>query len=208
MSNSTLPSALIEKILWDLPTKELVRTSILSKEWRYFWTEIPKVAFREEVFDDELTTSDEILMDNVDEDEDATNIDLFKYLPLIEHLTLCYFGGGALRQALAASLVHLKSVYLESRCLLEEDWLRSLVLIIRSSPNLEKLKLQEGVNFCDTQPEFEFVKFIMANSPVLKTLRLKVYGIDEELKLLSLEHAPHASPMVEIIGDCWRWSMT
>ncbi|XP_071703504.1 F-box/FBD/LRR-repeat protein At1g13570-like [Rutidosis leptorrhynchoides] len=51
-SVSTLPSVLIENILWRLPTEEVVRASILSKEWRYRWTQIPKVSFSEDLFNE------------------------------------------------------------------------------------------------------------------------------------------------------------
>ncbi|XP_071703393.1 F-box/FBD/LRR-repeat protein At1g13570-like [Rutidosis leptorrhynchoides] len=54
-SVSTLPSVLIENILWRLPTEEVVRASILSKEWRYSWTKIPKVSFHEDLFDESTT---------------------------------------------------------------------------------------------------------------------------------------------------------
>ncbi|KAJ0639587.1 putative leucine-rich repeat domain superfamily, F-box-like domain superfamily [Helianthus annuus] len=40
---STLPQPILETILCLLPTKEAARTSILSREWRYKWTTIPKL---------------------------------------------------------------------------------------------------------------------------------------------------------------------
>lgn len=42
---SKLPPGLIETILCFLPIKEAARTSILSREWRYRWTKIPKLTF-------------------------------------------------------------------------------------------------------------------------------------------------------------------
>ncbi|KAI7724939.1 hypothetical protein M8C21_005492 [Ambrosia artemisiifolia] len=42
---STLPQPIIETILCLLPTEEAARTSILSREWRYKWTTIPKLWF-------------------------------------------------------------------------------------------------------------------------------------------------------------------
>ncbi|KAJ0612912.1 putative F-box domain, leucine-rich repeat domain superfamily, F-box-like domain superfamily [Helianthus annuus] len=45
---SNLPQPIIEIILCLLPTKEAVRTSILSREWKYHWTTIPKLAFIED----------------------------------------------------------------------------------------------------------------------------------------------------------------
>ncbi|MFS8029610.1 putative F-box domain, leucine-rich repeat domain superfamily, F-box-like domain superfamily [Helianthus anomalus] len=42
---TTLPRAIVETILCLLPIKEAARTSVLSREWRYKWTIIPKLAF-------------------------------------------------------------------------------------------------------------------------------------------------------------------
>ncbi|MFS8031614.1 putative leucine-rich repeat domain superfamily, F-box-like domain superfamily [Helianthus anomalus] len=42
---TTLPQTIIEIILCLLPIEEAARTSILSREWRYKWTTIPKLVF-------------------------------------------------------------------------------------------------------------------------------------------------------------------
>ncbi|XP_076883985.1 F-box/FBD/LRR-repeat protein At1g13570-like [Bidens hawaiensis] len=42
---NTLPQTIIESILCLLPIEEAARTSILSREWRYKWTQIPKLVF-------------------------------------------------------------------------------------------------------------------------------------------------------------------
>ncbi|KAJ0546572.1 putative leucine-rich repeat domain superfamily, F-box-like domain superfamily [Helianthus annuus] len=42
---TTLPQPIIETILCLLSIKEAARTSILSREWRYKWTKIPKLDF-------------------------------------------------------------------------------------------------------------------------------------------------------------------
>nr|XP_043606508.1 F-box/FBD/LRR-repeat protein At1g13570-like [Erigeron canadensis]XP_043606516.1 F-box/FBD/LRR-repeat protein At1g13570-like [Erigeron canadensis]XP_043606524.1 F-box/FBD/LRR-repeat protein At1g13570-like [Erigeron canadensis]XP_043606532.1 F-box/FBD/LRR-repeat protein At1g13570-like [Erigeron canadensis] len=47
---SKLPPSILETILCLLPIQEAGRTSILSKEWRYHWTKIPKLAFIENTF--------------------------------------------------------------------------------------------------------------------------------------------------------------
>ncbi|KAJ0562051.1 putative F-box-like domain superfamily protein [Helianthus annuus] len=47
---SKLPVGVIETILCLLPIQEAARTSILSKEWRYHWTKIPKLVFNENTF--------------------------------------------------------------------------------------------------------------------------------------------------------------
>ena len=45
---SSLPPTIIESILCLLPIQEAARTSVLSKEWRYIWTKIPKLVFDED----------------------------------------------------------------------------------------------------------------------------------------------------------------
>ncbi|MFS7888979.1 putative F-box domain, FBD domain, leucine-rich repeat domain superfamily [Helianthus anomalus] len=47
---SKLPLCIIENILCLLPIQEAARTSILSREWRYHWIKIPKLAFIEDTF--------------------------------------------------------------------------------------------------------------------------------------------------------------
>ncbi|GKA85421.1 F-box/FBD/LRR-repeat protein [Tanacetum coccineum] len=47
---SDLPSCMIETILCLIPIQEAGRTSILSREWRYRWTKIPKLVFEEHTF--------------------------------------------------------------------------------------------------------------------------------------------------------------
>ncbi|KAK9078400.1 hypothetical protein SSX86_002457 [Deinandra increscens subsp. villosa] len=42
---TTLPETITETILCLLPIEEAARTSILSREWRYKWTKIPKLIF-------------------------------------------------------------------------------------------------------------------------------------------------------------------
>ncbi|OAP18889.1 hypothetical protein AXX17_AT1G23070 [Arabidopsis thaliana] len=43
-----LPDDLLLQILHHVPTKEAVATSILSKRWRYVWTMLPKLEFKDE----------------------------------------------------------------------------------------------------------------------------------------------------------------
>ena len=44
---NNLPDPILQHILSYLSTKEAVRTSILSKRWKYLWTSIPKIDFNE-----------------------------------------------------------------------------------------------------------------------------------------------------------------
>ncbi|GKE67704.1 F-box/FBD/LRR-repeat protein-like protein, partial [Tanacetum coccineum] len=47
---SELPLNIIETILCLVPIREAGRTSILSKEWRYRWTKVPKLVFDVKTF--------------------------------------------------------------------------------------------------------------------------------------------------------------
>ncbi|GJY65609.1 F-box/FBD/LRR-repeat protein-like protein [Tanacetum coccineum] len=47
---SSLPPIIKETILCLLPIQEAVRTSVLSKEWRYSWTKMPKLVFNDRKF--------------------------------------------------------------------------------------------------------------------------------------------------------------
>nr|XP_043615736.1 F-box/FBD/LRR-repeat protein At1g13570-like [Erigeron canadensis] len=47
---TTLPESIIENILCLVPIKDAVSTSVLSREWRFRWTTIPKLVFSEYEF--------------------------------------------------------------------------------------------------------------------------------------------------------------
>ncbi|XP_038688809.1 putative FBD-associated F-box protein At5g56700 [Tripterygium wilfordii] len=44
-SISKLPDAILQRILSFLPTKDAVKTSVLSRRWEYLWTSIPNLEF-------------------------------------------------------------------------------------------------------------------------------------------------------------------
>ncbi|KAJ0642641.1 putative F-box domain, FBD domain, leucine-rich repeat domain superfamily [Helianthus annuus] len=54
---STLPNNIIEKILTLMPIEDALRTSILSKKWRYSWRSMPKLVFT----DNMVTVSSNLL---------------------------------------------------------------------------------------------------------------------------------------------------
>ncbi|XP_024156089.1 F-box/LRR-repeat protein At3g26922 [Rosa chinensis] len=54
-SLSNLPDVLIVKILSLLPTKDAIRTSILSKRWEYIWTSLPNLKFIQWKFENKRT---------------------------------------------------------------------------------------------------------------------------------------------------------
>ncbi|XP_076895551.1 F-box/FBD/LRR-repeat protein At1g13570-like [Bidens hawaiensis] len=54
---TTLPQTIIETILCLVPIDEATRTSVLSMEWRYKWTTIPKLFFSTPSWDQMMETS-------------------------------------------------------------------------------------------------------------------------------------------------------
>ncbi|GJZ78281.1 F-box/FBD/LRR-repeat protein-like protein [Tanacetum coccineum] len=168
----------------------------------------------------------------------STITDLFKCLPVIEHLTLSLLviqalAQGEIQRKLLVSLVHLKYLYLQAICFINKHELELLVLLIKCSPNLKNLKLTswcpghkkfeidsitlecysdirlerlsefEIGNFGNSKHELEFVKLILARSPVLKKLMILLnnkVSKNEELKMCKiLLHSTRASPVVEIM---------
>ncbi|KAI3763945.1 hypothetical protein L2E82_13943 [Cichorium intybus] len=74
---SALPQETIEKILSHMPIRDALRTSILSKKWRYCWTRMPKL-----VFDDTL----------VNVSSDIREIKKYKLVNAIFHVLLLHTG--------------------------------------------------------------------------------------------------------------------
>ncbi|KAL9998235.1 putative F-box-like domain superfamily protein [Helianthus debilis subsp. tardiflorus] len=74
-----LPHTIIENMLCLVTIQEAARTSILSKEWRYHWTKIPKLVFDEETFqvlgdvDDERPRRKEERVSNIQNQREGTS---------------------------------------------------------------------------------------------------------------------------------------
>ncbi|KAI7742913.1 hypothetical protein M8C21_008718, partial [Ambrosia artemisiifolia] len=245
---SKLPLGIIETILCLLPIHEAVRTSILSKEWRYHWATIPKLVFIDDkhqvhkgpIHEFTMYMNSEIEPTGVS--EDPTIVDLFQCLPVIEYLSLWFyiilhFSPTKLPKMLPTTLIHLKYLCVECVSINHKYGFPFLFLLIRSSPNLEKLKLDvfcidrhdedeiasftlkdysdiimlehlnelEILDFNNVEIELDFVKLIMAKSPVLKKVKIFLYykpDEDEELRISKiLIGSPCASPVVKVIVD-------
>ncbi|KAK9054432.1 hypothetical protein SSX86_025510 [Deinandra increscens subsp. villosa] len=165
--------------------------------------------------------------------EPCTIIELFKCLPTIEHLTTCryvfwfWLHLGAVPRALPSLLFHLKYFCFEQMSFGDRDELPFLLVLIKYSPNLEKIKLEIDSNdksfeeysveweeysnvwlehlveleieyFSNLKLEMEFVKFILARSPKLKTVRIEsVVDEDQESEMFkTLLRASRASPVI------------
>ncbi|KAJ0714041.1 putative FBD domain, leucine-rich repeat domain superfamily, F-box-like domain superfamily [Helianthus annuus] len=178
--------------------------------------------------------------------EGSTIVDLFECVPVIEYLYVTVFGledflPTRLPKKLPTSLVHLKYLCVDTLCFTHIYGLPFLTLLIRISPNLEKLKLKlvmweemyveddlgsftlddysditfehlkefEIQGFTDSENELDFVRLVLAKSPVLKKMMvyphyffdknddLSSFTLDDYSELLFC--SPCASPVVEII---------
>ncbi|GJV93231.1 F-box/FBD/LRR-repeat protein-like protein [Tanacetum coccineum] len=338
---SNLPSSIIENILCLVPIKEAVRTSILSKDWRYNWTKITKLVFHQKVFDEttdeffdaihqvlsrhpgpifefSLSIWDNEKCDKIDLiitdlvrkhshtvkkltvrlrelpycpyklplsisllhhltdlcvsgiffraprfsgfgigsltslyvkgetikkeslqdflsncpllkhvilepyfddrfNEDIMIIELFECLPVIELLSIdsdwLWFKRDRVPARLPTAFVHLKYLCIKKVLLFDETRSENLVFVIRSSPNLENIKIEklEIQGLAARNGEMEFVKVILAKSPVLMKARIilsKCITKDEELQIERLLlGSPRVSPLAELIVERQAISM-
>ncbi|KAG6522007.1 F-box/FBD/LRR-repeat protein At1g13570-like isoform X1 [Zingiber officinale] len=60
---SHLPRNIIEEILLHLPLKDAIRTSILSRDWRYAWSSIPHLAFSRQEFPLSKCSNSQVIFD-------------------------------------------------------------------------------------------------------------------------------------------------
>ncbi|XP_071695470.1 F-box/FBD/LRR-repeat protein At1g13570-like [Rutidosis leptorrhynchoides] len=162
---------------------------------------------------------------------------LFGCLPVIEHLNIAirphsFSKSKFALPGLPTPMVHLKYAHLHGSCFIGKYGLSFAVNFIRSSINLEKLKLQGYPNYDDeiseidsfipeensdirlehlmelefnVEEDLEFVKLILAISPMLKKVRITFQHIvnkDEKLDMLKdLSDTPRASQMAEIVVE-------
>ncbi|GJV18251.1 F-box/FBD/LRR-repeat protein-like protein [Tanacetum coccineum] len=206
-----LPLCIIETILYHLTTKEAVRTSILSRDWRYRWINIPKLEFIDDEI--EVVISCTILSnensDIVDSGDNPTIISLFECLPVIESLSISlnllegFVHDRDLRE-LPTSLIHLKYLFIDNVFTYTKDVSPNLNLLIRSAPNLEKLKILDNPSgrrdvmyysiledysdmwlehlneleitiFGREESVLDFVKIVLAKSPRLKKVGIRLH---------------------------------
>ncbi|KAI7724942.1 hypothetical protein M8C21_005495 [Ambrosia artemisiifolia] len=169
-------------------------------------------------------------------DDTCTINELLECLPVIEHLTTWpnvskWVVLDSVSQELPTSLIHLKYFCFKDTNRVELCGLRALLVFIKCSPNLEKIKLEmhygfmchqtyslaleeysdvwlehlnefEMERFNNTEPEMDFVKFILARSPKLKKvtitcIRYVGHRMESEMQMLkTLLQAPRVSPVV------------
>ncbi|KAL7606989.1 hypothetical protein Lser_V15G15196 [Lactuca serriola] len=79
---SALPQDTIEKILTYMPIRDAVRTSILSRKWRYYWTSMPKLVFDVNVNQDAMVASSMVVLSGNEE------VDIYKFVNAVFHVLL------------------------------------------------------------------------------------------------------------------------
>lgn len=168
-------------------------------------------------------------------------VELFECLPLIEHLHMSSypvqcFATGDMPQKLGTLLDRLRVVNLSGLCFAREIELRSALLLVASSPNIQKIVMkmyynpkeavsQAAMNLLDLQdysdvildhlceleitnishmkPGLDFVKLILAKSPMLKKVGMvidKQVDISSQVKMLrDLLQYQRASTKAEIV---------
>ncbi|XP_071720734.1 F-box/FBD/LRR-repeat protein At1g13570-like [Rutidosis leptorrhynchoides] len=133
--------------------------------------------------------------------------ELFGNMPSVEHLFLdiedlhILDASNSCLPKLPTPLVHLKYAYFVGGCDLPFP-----VSLLRSSPNLEKLKLQELEVDFDTdidEMKMELLKLILGRSPMLKVVNIGInsstIGNHDAEILRVLSDIPRASEMVKIV---------
>ncbi|KAJ0885184.1 putative FBD domain, F-box-like domain superfamily protein [Helianthus annuus] len=174
--------------------------------------------------------------------KDCTIIELFECLPAIEHLTIwgiCdhpWLVLDSIPEELPTTLIHLKYFRFNEICFIDDHGLTFLAVLIKCSPNLEKIELEicivdyyeiccgileeysdvrlehlkelEITCFRNLKHEMEFVKFILARSPKLKKVILYSFvEKDEESDILTiLSQAPRAAPEEILVRCIPNWS--
>ncbi|MFS7999899.1 putative F-box domain, leucine-rich repeat domain superfamily, F-box-like domain superfamily [Helianthus anomalus] len=170
-----------------------------------------------------------VLQDIWEPGDKCTINELLKCLPVIEDLTMSgdvseWLVLDSVPKELPTSLIHLKYLCLNQVCLVGPHGSAFLLCLIKYSPNLEHAHLEMGwgldfsavkdeysdvwlqhlneldVCFGSNELQTEFVKFILARSPKLKTVSiLIVVDRKQDSKMLkTLLRAPRASPGVNI----------
>ncbi|MFS7961018.1 putative leucine-rich repeat domain superfamily, F-box-like domain superfamily [Helianthus anomalus] len=207
---TALPQPVIETILCLLLIREAARTSILARDWRYKWTNIPKLVFSKPNGRQIMETSKHIpalhkvmslRQDPIHEFTFSIDVDCFSKtgLPSCEYnLPFSVF-----------SLHHLTKLYL-IWCGLDHQpafngfgilvvlsldilWIsrKTLLHLLSSCPSLKSFRLR----FSNLEPEIEFVKVILPKSPKLKKVSIKsVVKKDQEPGMLkTLLRTPRVS---------------
>nr|GEU30625.1 hypothetical protein [Tanacetum cinerariifolium] len=146
------------------------------------------------------------LEDNIPANDNSTIFELFESLPLIQNRSITssfieYFADDVVLQVLPTALIRLKYCYLSDICFLDSPRLPFLLLIIRSFPNLKKLKISFMSELAKvyTQAEIDAVKPQDYSDIRLEHLnKLKIINLSNfKPKMVFLKHILANSPVLK-----------
>ena len=149
---SNIPLSIIEIILCFLPIEEAVRTSILSREWRYHWNTIPKLTFIEEKF--QVSTDRADSTDEAESSDGAESSDEDE--PSDEEQTIA--------RASKRQKMDKKSTFLYDIC---------QVLLMHMGP-IHGFSLKMNTD-CDSRAEIDRIIFYLSRELDIKKLTLNVF---------------------------------
>ncbi|KAJ0667135.1 putative FBD domain-containing protein [Helianthus annuus] len=98
--------------------------------------------------------------DDLLDNENPSIMELFKCLPMIENLTTWGYIIPSFVQALVPEepptlLIHLKYIYIDYMCFVDGYGMPFLAVLLKCSPNLEKIKLEEIKEYYEFDDETE-----------------------------------------------------
>ncbi|CAI9766952.1 unnamed protein product [Fraxinus pennsylvanica] len=138
-------------------------------------------------------------------------IEFFDSLPALQQLCIDYqmmkiLAAGQVQTRLPATLVHLKILSLFYICLDSSEDLSYVLFLFRSSPNIEKLKLQILHRpYVDALPEMTLIKLLLEKSPKLDRMVIRLKWPLEKLAdkgfgiLIKTNKFERASPNAKVI---------
>uniref|UniRef100_A0A1S3Z2X2 FBD-associated F-box protein At5g56690 n=1 Tax=Nicotiana tabacum TaxID=4097 RepID=A0A1S3Z2X2_TOBAC len=194
---SNLPENVIDEILICLPFKEAVRTSVLSKQWKYNWCRLPELTL-----DGTIWTNTGFVR--------ADNFDIAKFFESFISVELLHLDSDSIKffaragevvpKRLPFDLNCVKRLYLSEISLNGFKVVACALCLIRSFPCLQYLKIQVDeddaddniwgtlkclkveafsdmtlnhlkavklINISGTRPEMQLMKLLLAKSPAL-----------------------------------------
>ncbi|KAJ0669128.1 putative F-box domain, FBD domain, leucine-rich repeat domain superfamily [Helianthus annuus] len=172
---SMLPGEILARILSLMPTKYAVRTSNLSKRWRYNWTLVTNFDFddsHERLFDSNIFIE---FVDRVFKFCKTSHLKLFR-LHILTYFVLCSSASNWIDKAIRLNVCELDI------CVIFPEFPSSLF----TCKTLTNLRLDFSVCDCSIS---EFPSLI--NLPCLKTLYIAGYYSPENFKLI------HGCPVLE-----------
>ncbi|KAI6688915.1 hypothetical protein NL676_025743 [Syzygium grande] len=201
---SQLPRNIIDQILSHMPIKDAVRTSILSRKWRYKWSSLPQLVFDDQCTND--TSPHEKLVKIIDKNLHQRNCigrlefaelqdsHLLIQLPrldsfgILENDSLKYLAVRNVSQTWPYALDHLKYLF---TCIdfNHKEEILTVMCLIKSSPQLKQVDFQNRAKDqqtarIETVADFQEDHSACCQERVQVVSMSGIFGNELELKLM------------------------